>query len=99
VVLAPTANTIIISLQVALTPDHMQGRVNAGGEFISGAASPLAPLAAGLLVTTLSAPTALILIGVVMVIIAGLATASHTMRTIPRLNALVAEDELEERPN
>ena len=95
-VLAPTANTIIISLQVALTPDHMQGRVNAGGEFISGAASPLAPLAAGVLVTTLSAPTTLILIGGAMVVIAGLATASHSLRTIPSLNALVAGDELDE---
>jgi hypothetical protein len=77
----------------------MQGRVNAGGEFISDLASPLAPLAAGLLVTTLSAPTALILIGTVMAIIAGLATASHAMRTIPGLNALVAGDELDERQN
>jgi len=98
-VLAPTANTIILSLQVVLTPDHMQGRVNAGGEFLSNVAAPLAPLAGGFLVTTLSAPTTLILIGATMAIVAGLATASQTMRTIPRLSVLVAGATLGERQN
>jgi MFS family permease len=96
-ILAPTANTIILSLQVVLTPDHMQGRVSAGGEFISNVAAPIAPLAGGFFVTTLSAPTALILIGALMVIVAGLATASRTMRTIPRLSVLVAGDGLGEK--
>lgn len=98
-VLAPSANTIILSLQVVLTPDHMQGRVSAGGEFISNVAAPLAPLAGGFLVTTLSAPTALILVGAVMVLVAGLATASRTMRTIPRLSDLVVGKNLDDVQN
>lgn len=84
-VLAPTANTIIVSLQVARTPDHFQGRVDAAGEFIATSASPAAPLIAGILITAVGSPTTLVITGLAMLFIALVTSVSRTMRTIPAL--------------
>ena len=89
-VLTPTANTILISHQIALTPDYLQGRVDAAGYFVSGIASPLAPVGAGLLLSTIDASSTLLVLGAAMAVTTVLATMSHALRNMPHLSELVA---------
>jgi MFS family permease len=87
--LAPTANTILISYQVALTPDRIQGQVNAAGYFLASAVSPAAPVTAGLLLSSLGGPRTLLVIAAAMALTALVATGSRTMRRIPAFRQLV----------
>ena len=57
--------------------------MDAGGEFLSTVASPVAPLLAGYLLTTLDASDTFIAIGIIMASTALLATLSRTLRHIP----------------
>ena len=87
--LAPTANTILISYQVALTPDSIQGKVNAAGYFLASAVSPAAPVTAGVLLSSLGGPGTLLVIATATALTALVATASRTMRRIPDFSELV----------
>ncbi len=86
--LAPAANTILISYVITVTPDALQGRVDAAGNFVTGAASPLAPLAVGLLLTKIGGPGTFLAIGGITAAIAMAVTAAPAMRSIPRLSEL-----------
>ena len=88
--LAPAANTILISHVIVVTPDRLQGRVDAAGNFMTGALRPLAPLAAGLLLTAIGGPGTLLAIAVAMGAIALAVTASSRMRSIPPVAQLSA---------
>ena len=88
--LAPAANTILVSHVIVVTPDRLQGRVDAAGNFMTGALRPLAPLAAGLLLTAIGGPGTLLAIAVVMGAIALAVTASARMRSIPPVDQLSA---------
>lgn len=81
--LAPAANTILISRVIVVTPDSLQGRVDAAGNFMTGALRPLTPLATGLLLTAIGGPGTLIAIAVAMGAIALAVTVSSRMRSIP----------------
>jgi predicted MFS family arabinose efflux permease len=87
--LAPTANTILVSYQVTLTPDAIQGQVSNAAYFVAGALSPFAPLAAGLLVSHIGSARTLLVLGLTMALVALVATASRTMRPIPNFRQLV----------
>jgi MFS family permease len=87
--LAPSANTLLISYQVSLTPDRIQGQVNSAGFFVASAVSPVAPIAAGLLLSSLGGPNALLVIAAAMALTALIATGSSTMRRIPDFSQLV----------
>jgi MFS family permease len=87
--LAPTANTVLVSYVITITPDRLQGRVDAAGNFITGIATPVAPLTAGLLLTSLGDADTFLVIGGAMIAITLAATAISTMRHIPRLDQLV----------
>jgi len=87
--LAPSANTLLISYQVSLTPDRIQGQVNSAGYFVTSAVSPVAPIAAGLLLSSLGGPNALLVIAAAMALTALIATGSSTMRLIPDFSQLV----------
>lgn len=52
--LAPTMNVIISSGQMLLTPDQLQGRMQAATSFLSVAIQPLGPVAAGVLLSMTS---------------------------------------------
>jgi MFS-type transporter involved in bile tolerance (Atg22 family) len=87
--LAPTVNTILVSYQVALTPDAIQGQVSNAAYFVAGALSPFAPLAAGLLVSHIGSARTLLVLGLAMALVALVATGSRTMRHIPNFKQLV----------
>jgi predicted MFS family arabinose efflux permease len=61
VLVTPVTNSIILSYQVALVPDRLQGRVQAASTAISSSCDWLGPLAVGLLLQH-AGPTATILV-------------------------------------
>jgi MFS family permease len=61
IVITPVTNSIVVGYRVALTPDHLQGRVQAAQTLISFSVGWLGPLAIGLLFQ-LAGPTATILV-------------------------------------
>jgi hypothetical protein len=83
IVITPVTNSIVVGYRVALTPDHLQGRVQAASTLISFSAGWLGPLAVGLLFQ-LAGPSATILaltgwaLGLVTV-----ASASQAFRSPP----------------
>jgi predicted MFS family arabinose efflux permease len=83
--LMPTANTILGAYQVAVTPDHLQGRVISSLALIGSVATPVGPVAAGLIIERWGATEALLTIGLVMLIVAAGTTASRTIRHLPSL--------------
>jgi predicted MFS family arabinose efflux permease len=87
--LAPTANTILVSYIIASTPDRLQGRVDAAGNFITGIATPIAPLTAGLLLAALGGADTFLVLGAAMITITLATSAAPNMRHIPRLDQLV----------
>lgn len=89
ILLAPTANTILVTYQVTLTPDAIQGQVSNAAYFVAGAVSPLAPLAAGLLLSHIGSAQTLLVLGLAMALVALVATGSRTMRCIPNFRQLV----------
>ncbi len=99
--LAPAANTVHISHAIIVTPDRLQGRVDAAGNFMTGALRPLAPLVAGLLFTAIGGAGTLlaIAIAVAMGAIALAVTASSRMRSIPPVALLSAGCTSESNPS
>jgi predicted MFS family arabinose efflux permease len=83
--LMPTANTILGAYQVAVTPDHLQGRVISSLALIGSMASPIGPVAAGLIIERWGATATLLTIGLVMLIVAAGTTMSRTIRYMPSL--------------
>lgn len=81
--LAPGANTILVTHVIVVTPDRLQGRVDAAGNLISGALTPLAPLGAGFALSAIGGPGALLAIAAVAALVALSVTASPLMRAIP----------------
>jgi MFS family permease len=77
--LAPTANTTIVTHQLLLTPDALRGRLSGTLNLAVGAAAALGPLLGGLLAETTSPTTA------VLVSAAGLATAAVLVTVNPTL--------------
>lgn len=58
VALLPAANTVLVSRQMTVTPEDMQGRVFSSMVFLSGAGGALAPALVGLLIEALGGPAA-----------------------------------------
>lgn len=87
--LAPSANTILMSYVIAITPDHLQGRVDAAGYFITAIVTPLAPTAAGLLYSAVASTGTFLALGAVMAAVTITTTASATIRHMPRLDQLL----------
>ncbi len=87
--LAPAANTLLVSYVIAITPDHLQGRVDAAGNFITGIATPAAPSVAALLIVATGPHGAFLALAALMAAVTLAATATPTIRHIPRLDQLV----------
>jgi len=86
--LIPTVNAVVIGYRVAVTPDHLTGRVNSVARTIALCGAPLGPLAAGVMLGALSArETVGILTGLVaLVAIAG--SVLPSIRNAPSLDEL-----------
>jgi predicted MFS family arabinose efflux permease len=88
--LAPTANTTIITHQLLLTPDHLRGRLSGTLNVAIGAAAAIGPAAGGLLAEAVSAEAA------VLISAAGLATATVLVTVNPTLRHYPRRAEREE---
>jgi predicted MFS family arabinose efflux permease len=85
VLIPPVTDSIVVGLRVALTPDSLQGRVQAASTVISVSALWLGPLLVGLLVESVgTSATILALVGWSMLLVLA-ATASRSFRNPPAL--------------
>ncbi|MCX5206937.1 MFS transporter [Streptomyces sp. NBC_00237] len=86
--LAPAANTTVMTYQLMVTPDEMRGRLSGLSGFCSGGAGALGPLVGGALVTaTGSSSGALLACAGAFALIALMVTVSPTMRRFPAASA------------
>lgn len=82
--LNPAGNAGILSYRVATTPDALQGRVSSTMAFTSWSTMPLAPVAGGVLLTTLGGPGAILALGLATALGALFITASPSVRGVPK---------------
>ena len=84
--LTPAANAILIGFQMAMTPDHLQGRVISSMRLIITLGNPLGPFLVGLLIERWGAVAALVAISLVMLLVTVGSTLSRVMRRLPSLS-------------
>ncbi|HET8604867.1 MAG TPA: MFS transporter [Marmoricola sp.] len=82
--LNPAGNAGIGAYRVALTPDHLQGRVASASQFLSMSVMPLAPVVGGVLMSALGGGTAIAALGVPTALAALVVTLSRSIRSVPR---------------
>jgi MFS family permease len=87
---APVTDSVVVGYRVAMTPDRLLGRVESVRSTISLLLAPLGPLAAGLLLSTVSARATIALFAVGGLLLALWGTLSPAISAAPSL------DELEE---
>jgi hypothetical protein len=88
----PSTDSVVHGYRIAMTPDRLLGRAESVRSLISLLIAPLGPLAAGLLISTVSARAAIALFAVTGLVLAVWGTLSPSIRTAPSL------DELHELP-
>jgi hypothetical protein len=86
----PVTDSVVVGLQIALTPDRLLGRVESARRTIALAIAPLGPLAAGLLLGTVSARTTVAVFAGIGLLLALWGTLSPAIRRAPRLDHLAA---------
>lgn len=95
--LNPAGNAGMGSYRIAVTPSELLGRVQSTMQFVSMSAMPLAPVLAGVLLSTLGGGPAVAVLGLLTAGVALIPTLSSTVRSVPRpsdwvrLDAPVAE--------
>ena len=82
VFLGPSCNAALFGYQAAITPDRLQGRVLSVIFLAAMSVATVAPLLAGVLVTTLGAPMTVLFFAVVVTISALTATLAPGIRTM-----------------
>src|SRR6478609_12068602 len=82
--LNPAGNAGIGAYRIAVTPPELVGRVQSTSQFVSMSAMPLAPVLAGVLLTTLGGTAAVLVLGVLTALVALIPTLSVTVRSVPR---------------
>ena len=93
--LSPVGNAGISSYRMAVTPDHLQGRVGSTSQFVSMSVMPLAPLLGGYLLEHQGGGTAVTALVVASALLAVLLTSSRSIRSVPRPSEWVADEEPE----
>jgi len=81
--LAPTANTTIITHQLLLTPDELRGRLSGTLNVAIGAAAAAGPALGGLLAQAVTPTTAVLVCAVGMTVAALAVTVNPTLRHYP----------------
>lgn len=84
----PTTDSVVIGYRTAMTPDRLIGRVNGAARNISLLVSPLGPLAAGLLLSALSARWTIAFFAACGLALALWGTLSPSIRKAPSLTEL-----------
>ncbi|WP_395690619.1 MFS transporter [Nocardioides sp.] len=82
--LNPAGNAGIGSYRVAVTPPELLGRVQSTTQFVSMSMLPLAPVVAGVLLTTAGGAAAILLLGGLTALVALIPTLSASVRAVPR---------------
>ena len=89
--LNPAGNAGIGAYRIAVTPPELVGRVQSTSQFVSMSAMPLAPVLAGVLLTTIGGAAAVLVLGLLTALVALIPTLSTSVRSVPRPDAWVAE--------
>ena len=92
---APTLNAVIIGYRVAVTPDHLTGRVNSVARTIAVFGAPFGSLAAGFLLASFSARTTMAVFTIMLVLLTAFATLSPSIRDAPSLDELKPVEPME----
>jgi MFS family permease len=83
----PSINTIVVSYQMSITPDRLQGQAYASMNLVTNSSAPLGSLTAGFLLTTLSSTDSLLVLTAVTITTVAAASASTALRTGGRILA------------
>jgi hypothetical protein len=84
----PTVNAVVIGYRVAITPDRLTGRVNSVARTIALCGAPFGPLAAGVMLGSLSARTTVAVFALLLASVATFASVSPSIRNAPSLDEL-----------
>jgi MFS family permease len=84
----PASDSVVISYRVAVTPDHLLGRVNGVARTIGLLAAPLGPLLAGFLIGNFSTRAAVAVFAALGLAIAIWGTLSPALRSAPDIGEL-----------
>lgn len=84
----PTVNAVVIGYRVAVTPDRLTGRVNSVARTIALCGAPLGPLAAGVMLGSLSARETVGVFTAMLAAIALVASLLPSIRNAPSLDEL-----------
>jgi MFS family permease len=80
----PAGNASANSYQMAVSPPHLVGRVQAAMHFVSMISMPLAPALAGALLATVGGTDAILAMAVLTALVALIPTVSRSVRSVPR---------------
>jgi MFS family permease len=86
----PTSNAAVIGYRVAVVPERLTSRVNGVARTIALSGLPLGPLAAGLLLASISSAATVAVFSAFLVALAVLGTANRAIRDAPSLADLDA---------
>jgi MFS family permease len=89
--LNPAGNAGIGSYRIAVTPDHLQGRLQSTMQFVSMSAMPLSPVLAGALLHALGGAGAIAALGALIAAVALIPTLSRSVRSVPRPESWIRE--------
>jgi predicted MFS family arabinose efflux permease len=84
----PSVNAVVIGYRVAITPDRLTGRVNSVARTIALCGAPFGPLAAGVMLGSLSARTTVAVFALLLASVAAFASLSPSIRNAPSLDEL-----------
>ncbi|HEY2543086.1 MAG TPA: MFS transporter [Gaiellaceae bacterium] len=84
----PTVNAVVIGYRVATTPDRLTGRVNSVARTIALCGAPFGPLAAGVMLGSLSPRTTVAVFTALLAAVASFASLSPAIRNAPSLDEL-----------
>ncbi|MEU0878095.1 MFS transporter [Lentzea sp. NPDC005914] len=86
--LAPTANTVITTHQLLLTPDELRGRLSGVMNVVVGTAAALGPALGGVLAELVPGPGAVLLCAGGIAVITVLVTVHPVLRAYPRKDVM-----------
>jgi predicted MFS family arabinose efflux permease len=89
--LNPAGNAGISAYSIAITPDHLQGRLSSSMRFLAMAVMPLAPVIGGALLSGLGGAQAIAVLGVLTAVVALVPTLSRSVRDVPHPHVWKAE--------
>jgi hypothetical protein len=81
-IVLPVTDTVVVARRIAITPDHLLGRVEAVRTTIARTAQPLGPLLAGVLIEVASPRAAVAVFAALSVVVAAWGTTSSALYDI-----------------